>query len=120
MCERTSKGSFGTYLWISYLLYCFRKYWSRAMGFLRVLDLPIGGHCPNRQLPVLQAHIGQARNASEIDQQLGLGQPQLHQRKQTVPASNHFGVRIVEQSDGFLQGLWSRVGELGRKHDDDL
>src|SRR5205814_9735939 len=65
---------------------------------------------------VFTTDIRQARDTPDVHNQPRLGQPQLHQRQQAVPAGQDLGVGIFQQPDGFVQTSGSRVREFGRKH----
>ena len=57
----------------------------------------MAGQGADAQLVAVELDEGQLGQAVDVDQQLGLGQPQLHHRDQAVPARHDAGLRQAQQ-----------------------
>jgi hypothetical protein len=85
---------------------------------LGMLDVVMAGQRADRDVPVLGPDVAQLMQRAEVDEHLWLGQPQLHQWQQRVPARQELG--LVAVLGGQRQRLVSRgralVGERWRDH----
>ena len=116
MSKRAGKCALGPYLRIANFVRRLGQHRRPLVDLVRVLDLAIGGHRADGELAIFTAHVRQARDASEIDQQFRLREPQLHQWQQAMPTGQNFGVRIFEQVERLFQAARRGVCELGREH----
>ena len=67
-------------------------------------QLAVAGHRPDPDLPVRLPDVGELVEVVDVDQALGVGEPQLHHRQQAVPAGQDAGLGPValEQLDRVL------------------
>ena len=65
--------------------------------YIRVEQVRVTGQGADAQLVAVERDEGQLGQAVDVDQQLGLGQPQLHHRDQAVPARHDTGLRPAQQ-----------------------
>ena len=80
---------------------------------LGMLDVVVPGQGADRDVRALVGDVGQVTQAAQVDDHLGGGQPQLHQRQQRVAAGQELGVLAVlgDQVQGFLGRARPLVGE---------
>src|SRR5690606_37174986 len=72
----------------------------------------------DRDLVAVDPDVLQLGELADVDDQLGRGQPQLHDRQQRVPAREQRGVLAVllQQGEGPVHGLGARVVESDGDH----
>ena len=75
-----------------------------------VRHVVMGGEGPDRDVAVLLPDVGELAEPADVDQHLGHGQPELHEREQRVPAGQEF--RVLAALRGQAQGLVHRPGPL--------
>ena len=63
------------------------------------------------------ADAGQAGNARDVDQPIGLAQPQLHQRHEAVTAGDELAAAGTEFRDRIVEGRRTLVAERDGDHD---
>ncbi len=82
------------------------------------LDIPVGGHGADCEHVAVLLDSREPGNLAQIDQVLGLGQPQLHHRDQAVAAREQLGVVLVlaEKLQRFLDGARRVIVERGWIH----
>jgi hypothetical protein len=68
----------------------------------RIEQVGVPGQGTDAQLVAVQPDVGQLGQPVDVDQHLGLGQPQLHHRDQAVAARQHAGLRPAQQRQGML------------------
>ena len=76
-----------------------------------VLQVAVPGQRADRDVPGRVADVAQLAQPGHIDEHLGLGQPQLHQRQQRVAAGQELG--LVAVLGGQRQRLVHRGGARG-------
>ena len=66
----------------------------------------------------VDAVVVEIREVVDVDQQLGRGEAQLHQRHQALPPCQHLGLTSAgaQQADGVLEGSGTLVAEPRRVH----
>jgi hypothetical protein len=75
-----------------------------------VRHVVMGGEGPDRDVAVLLADVGELAEPADVDQHLGHGQPELHEREQRMAAGQEF--RVIAALGGQAQGLVHRPGPL--------
>ena len=87
-------------------------------GFRR-RHLGVGGEGAHHQGAPIRPDAAQARYPAQVDEGIGLGQPELHGRKQAVPPGQDLGVLAVflQEVEGLVQGPGRVVSEASRMHD---
>ena len=82
------------------------------------LDVTVAGEGPDGDVVAGVADVGQVGDPADVDQDRGLGQPQLHQRQEAVPTGEELGVLAVlrDEGDGLVGGAGPDVVELGGDH----
>ena len=83
-----------------------------------VLEVVVAGQRPDRDVPVLLAHVAELLDRPEVDEHLRHGQPQLHERQQRVTAGQELGVVAVltGKIKSFRNGSRATVAERCRDH----
>ena len=73
-----------------------------------MLEVDVAGEGPHSQAtePLVLLDDVQARDLVDVDEDGRIGQPQLHQRQQTVPARQDFGVFVGPQQ---VNGIGNRA-----------
>ena len=73
---------------------------------------------PDRDVAAVVADVAELAQPADVDQHLGHGQPQLHQRQQRMPAGQELRLVAVlgRQVQGLVHGLGALVGERRGDH----
>ena len=89
---------------MSDLLDRFPENWHTLGERWRALDVPLPQHRAEREDSIVEPDLIQAFDSVEIDQMMRLRQTEIHQRHETLPAGQHFGLIAVslEQRQGFV------------------
>ena len=89
-----------------------------------MLDGSIARHGSDGEPTVPLADVREVRNAIEVDQQVGPGQPEVQQRDQALAAGQELGLAVgrAKRLDGLVERTWGDVVERrrlqGRKRKD--
>jgi len=75
-----------------------------------VLDVVVPGQRAERDVGAMVGDVGQVTQAAQVDDHLGGGQPQLHQRKQRMPSGQV--LRVLAVLGGQVAGLLGRACPL--------
>ncbi len=83
-----------------------------------MVHVVVPGQRPDRHVGAPVAYVGEVTEPAQVDDHLGSGQPQLHQRQQRMPAGQELGLLAVlrGQVAGFLRRAGPLVGERRRDH----
>ena len=78
----------------------------------------MGGPRPDPELVVCLDDGVEAADILQVDEQAGLGQPELEERQQAVSAGQELRLALAVGQDleGVVQVRWTDVIELGRDH----
>jgi hypothetical protein len=82
--------------------------WQFARREGGVLEIVMPGQRPDRDVAALVPDVGQVAEPADVDEDVGHGQPQLHQRNQGVPARQE--LRVLAELGGQFQRLADRRG----------
>jgi hypothetical protein len=79
----------------------------------------MGGHRTDDDVVAVLTHAAHLLDAPDVDDDLGIGQPQPQQRDQRLPAGQHLGFVAVlgERGDGLVDRAGPHIVELRRDHD---
>jgi hypothetical protein len=85
-----------------------------------LIHVVVPGQRPDRHVGAPVGDVGEIAEPAQVDDHLGDGQPQLHQRQQRMPAGQVLGVLAVlrGQVAGFLGRAGPLVAERRRDHAD--
>src|SRR5258707_3464813 len=98
---------FVAYLHVAQVAGGVRQERARAAQNVRDFNLEMGGHGADANLSSFFLYIGEVADASEVDEDFGLHQSELHGRQQGVAASQNFGVIFMlgQERDCFVQAF---------------
>ena len=82
------------------------------------LDVHVAGQCADGDVVAGIADVRQVTDAADVDQHTWLGEAQLHQRQQAVPAGEELGVvtMFADETDGLFGRTGADVVEGGGNH----
>ena len=120
MSDRTADRAAVTYLRIADVAGSMRQQ-RHVLGKDRTgLDVHVAGERANRDVVAGVADVRQVGDATDVDQDARLGEAQLHQRQQAVPAGQKLGVltMLADEADCLFGGTGTDVIEGGGNHAD--
>src|SRR5206468_8913538 len=115
--KASTDGAARTHLQVSDGSRGFRERGERLGGRRAVGDRPVCRERADDDGAILALDLTEAGDAADVDQQFGLGEPELHQGNETVAAGQHLRVaRPTECFDRLVDGRGRCVGERVRDH----
>ena len=93
-----------------------REFGGEELGDFQVV---MPGQRPDRDHVALVADVGQAAEPADVDEYLGHGEPQLHQRQQGVPAGQELRVLtgVGGEAKRLVRAASALVGKGRRDHE---